>query len=1821
MANNVVGSNLKVPKKLTLKELTALAADKQPAIEDFAPDIEASAPVVNQPSSINSAAYASALSPEGTTGQQMIDSYRQALAEDTMEGQSQTATNLFGQARQNAMQQNVDPLMNILSNPNISDEQKRIAVGQVYDQNSAIYSPANILSTKALSTPTENIPNREEDETRYSMSGITAEMNAVKNGVQQVYNSAQSAVQPDLQQHIYDLGIGLLPFTKQFMLAKIRADQTGAPISAFVKTFLGGVGTSTEFLRNQIASLPPDQQISAAENIANIINTHSNILISKPVDEARRQFLQGVIGGEGYSGNQELVDNLGSWVDLTLAGGPLVKGLSKAGKFASSINDAVKAGGAISDNSKAAKAFYSDFEANYAAERAVRTPTPANEALDNIVPEPPYTPQNKNSLGQFLRSREKLVYDSSTGVPYRKMPAENVLSSAIRDSIRSRVQPVSVYQNLKDTNVSMARDAYESMTLDDSGEAAQALAGTTRADALGSAMMPEVPHLDGSVANKIAAPDAIAQTRDAVPADIMDFIKHDGLTQYMQAEKAAARSWKVNQFQEAVGMTPRQEMFQVLPDLTKFTDTPQGFSFRGVYGPQNNGFSNAEDALETARFALRNTGIDESALGLLRREGANYVPTTLDELRELKAAGETKFGPATSSTGVVNVSAKSSKGASFDLVDKPTTMDTSGYGLKDGQWIREVTAHDPNSGDEIGRLIYTNYGKPPSVRVNPEFQRKGVATGMLKLAKQQGGTLGEDATGKFANGEVASRTNEGQAFRSNNNPDDVHLTRAGEGTGVLDDYLVTVDHNYTITPQDITEANGWQPLQVKLNFFDRWVPLGGSQGTFSNILFDPQSMLDKTIVAPAVVGIDRAAAIEKSLLRQIGDFSESWKKLGKTQQQVALNEIHEANLLSRDYNYNRLAASGASAETIDTIGKFKDYWDGVWHLKNHYFAKQLDKAGYEEFVHAGTSTNLPVRRVSKASVSGGVNVYDSATDTIKNLSKADVDALYTSNGGVAKLRQPILTQGGDVGEYVVHTLNAADGYLRKFTPNSQVLNYRPGYYGVDYKDPFHIIEKVKDAKGNTVYEHSIATAKDTKAAQVLADRMNAQGPNEFYYRKDVRLNNESRFEHEFDINQAQGMSSFRRRGKLLEDSTSNVTNLSNTHVRNPIETMVGQAIPLSKKIAMQDVTDAIKQRAIQQYSDFLPKGEFGQPLVPNDMRKIKYRGGVNESQSAIADARTTFGYANYLEHNYVNLLDDGMKAVFNNIADVIGKFSGKGEELTRDLADKSLTRGLRSASYYAYLGLSPLRQLFVQGHQAVMLAALNGKWLASSKAFSQPAYLALRTLGMDTNHIAASSLARSAWGDIATAERVFKQFQRTGLGAAVDHQNLVSGAVNDLAANMIANSRDSIVGQALKVPHKIASVSRKIGFDAGEFYNGSMSWLAHRDLAEKQGLNVFADDVADKVAGAARNYTGNMNTAGDLASNRNALSLVFQYTQNTQKLLLNLTTNRAIPWQLKLKAGILATMLFGTGSTIFLNSKTLNSIQNPDAREALQNGVEGWFLNKSLSLATGQKSEIDWSGLSPYNAYGTLDMIHGLFTTNLGEIVANSPSLSMFFGNNPRVTNVVKDMARYTNLIDDYQEPTTFLQVAKDFASISSGMSAYFKAAYLMKTRQKISSSGRITEDNVDTVNAIGAILGFPTLNESTMNMITQKDIQNRKDVEDDFNEWYRLAKQHYANPDLNGTGLAHTQKMLTEFYRVYGNSNPVLQRMMNQRLQEDMKLGDASMYNMVMRNCPLYNKGDCINLIDATPFSDPNEKQNLKDLLIFGNQFQGNTYDNKDSK
>lgn len=91
-------------------------------------------------------------------------------------------------------------------------------------------------------------------------------------------------------------------------------------------------------------------------------------------------------------------------------------------------------------------------------------------------------------------------------------------------------------------------------------------------------------------------------------------------------------------------------------------------------------------------------------------------------------------------------------------VEAPRGTDFSEFGQ-----VRQVTAFD---GDKtIGTLTYANDGTPPTIEVDEAYRRKGVATSMVKLAKERGGVLGDPHSGIRGRGSEY-RTEMGQAFRS-----------------------------------------------------------------------------------------------------------------------------------------------------------------------------------------------------------------------------------------------------------------------------------------------------------------------------------------------------------------------------------------------------------------------------------------------------------------------------------------------------------------------------------------------------------------------------------------------------------------------------------------------------------------------------------------------------------------------------------------------------------------------------------------------------------------------------------------------------------------------------------------------------------------------------------------------------------------------------------------------------------------------------------------------------------------------------------------------
>lgn len=1241
------------------------------------------------------------------------------------------------------------------------------------------------------------------------------------------------------------------------------------------------------------------------------------------------------------------------------------------------------------------------------------------------------------------------------GVAKAARVESNLERNVAREAVTNRVQPTTVSQNYKDTNPAKAQQVHELAAVDNTGEAASAAYGSSREDAVVHDLGPQLTGVDGSAKAKVGNADAVYNQQITPPADLMDFVENTGAIYYWEAEKRQMRADVVNDFEQVHGMNARKEMFSV-------EDLPDGVNIRAVYGPAQGGFSSAEDAREMAKWALRDYGVDDSAITLLARRGSEYVPIT-DEALDAKLSKDViKGGPS---------------GA-------------MGYSLD---------------------------------RVKP-------------------------------------------------------------------DYLISVNHKYKFSPIDVAQ---WAEADVKYNIFDRIPAFSGSSGAGSlqAHMVDFASTLHPTIIKGANVAVDKSASLEKQLLDVGKDFTDGFTKMPKERQAIMNEIIKENNDKGLGFNYTKMAAEGFTKAEMDVAKSWQRYWDTAYWLENRDVARTLRSRGYHEFIDEAHDTRLFAKPLGRNQVSGAQKVWDHTTGSIRSASAEEIAELYKRNGTLARLKDP-LQHGDDAVDLIISENAAGKGYLRALNDNSQVLNYRKGYYSVHYKDPHFIVKVVRNKHGDVLYERAVATAGTIKDADLMVKRMQAvDGANGYYRRPDIKKEGFSSDDH-WSLQAARGRSAQRVRGQRLEDATSTLDSPSQANILGPVDSMILSARSISNRVSMRDYLETTKQRFVSQYSDYLPKDKFGRPAYPNKIDEVKHYGGQTPNNKKLADAKTTYSYLRYLEDGYINHIDDGIKATLKTIADIAGNAGlTRTEKAAAWLGEgRGVSAMAKNVAFNLYLATNPFRQMIVQSHQAVQLFANFPRWIASGLPAPQVTTLTAFQLGFTPSKQILNALGMT----LDEAKLMFKEFDQSGLVASIDKQNLIRGAMASMA------------DQAAKKDFAPLTFLRRIGFDAGENVNMQTAWLAFRDKALREGKDVHAKDVLEEIAAQARNYTYNMNAAGDMPYNQNFLAGVFQFMQVPHKALTTMTTNRVLTPDQKLRLlGFNAIMYTLPPAAMYSWFGNILP-EDPQVRDAVVSGLEGAMFNKLLSLSTGEETRIDWSGLSPLDMYGTMEFIHSLFTKDVGTIVASTPSGQLFFGNNPRITNFAKTAARYFNLIDDYEDPTRFSEVATQFAKLSSGFSNAYKAAYAMEYGKKVNTLGGVTDSNVSTPEAVAQFFGFGTLDEAQRFWVSNVTYEKSKAFEQDVNEWYKGLKQHMANSDQTPEQADNILKIYGEAWRVWGNDNFKAKQIIDQLLKKDLANGDNRMYKNLLNMTGIMDKDELKNLVNALPNVSEEKRSQIQSTIDF---------------
>jgi len=929
-----------------------------------------------------------------------------------------------------------------------------------------------------------------------------------------------------------------------------------------------------------------------------------------------------------------------------------------------------------------------------------------------------------------------------------------------------------------------------------------------------------------------------------------------------------------------------------------------------------------------------------------------------------------------------------------------------------------------------------------------------------------------------------------------------------EVAGLDGDYLAAVEINRDIKASDI---GSFDVLDVKRNLFDS-VPAFRSKksGTMANTLLDNASMLHPKITGGGVVQTDKGVLIDKLFLDEFDAFAVPFRSLKSERQDKLYEYIKLANKDGLDEDVLSLTARGFTSEEVNILNKWRSAWDTQWFFENRDLIKTVDAQGYKLFDHSNARLiGKPIQKDLNINLA-----YDADTDKLVKLSAQDIENLYNNGGTLSKLRRSEYLDNAWVDHFIVK--NQPNNYMRALNASDEVLTYRKGYYQVHYDAPQFIVQVVKDGQGNKLFEKAVDIAGTTKEAEHIRDGLSKATGEEFYVRGDVKKFAPDT-DYYWDLQSASGRLAQRRRGTPLQDSTV-PRGFSETYMVDPVEGAIRSARSLAGRLASRDYLEHTKARALQQFGDVFPESQFGKPQWTENSNSLVARGRMTGKH--IRDARTTVEYINYLQRGYENAFDEGFKGLMNTLANVMARFSSKGEKLFMSAADIGPTDLGKNVVFQAYIATNPHRQWIVQTHGVMRILGYN------------PSY-AISGLPRDVHTYILSKMLPD--NKLTPQMRELRDFvDGSGMLQAVDRHNMVRGALTDMAESHKPIQR--IFGKSLAVP-------RKIGFDIAEQTNVTNHILAVRDKFLKEGLDVTKPEVKDQIYSQARAIMGDMNFAGDMPYNQNAMAILMQFAQYPHKAITSITTNRRIRGTInplnkelystpiskndKLRLAAIDTLLFGVPFSVAVSNMIGEDMlpENPVAREAVLYGVESAIINKALSNIAGRDINLDVGSLSPYNMEGFAQMSEAFLDGGFWEMLSHSPASNVFFKDGSKVQEAIGRLIRYGGHFDP-ERPEDLQSILSGFAEISSGWSNYLKAKAIWETGNITTKSGQVIRSDAGGMEAMAKAFGFATQEEAYTYYMRNKLSENSKAYEDEVKRWtksyvsYLTRQEKFTNQD-----------------------------------------------------------------------------------------------------
>lgn len=988
--------------------------------------------------------------------------------------------------------------------------------------------------------------------------------------------------------------------------------------------------------------------------------------------------------------------------------------------------------------------------------------------------------------------------------------------------------------------------------------------------------------------------------------------------------------------------------------------------------------------------------------------------------------------------------------------------------------------------------------------------------------------------------------------------------------GVTGDFKVRVNVTRNAEASDVTS---WDHLDVKRNVFDR-IPqfVSDNRGSVNQWMLEAADMLHPTITGSAVNVDYQSTRLQKQLLSQLKKSADEFTKLDDARWNKVVDYLHEANNKEIDFDVTDLRARGFTPDEINGIREWRKFWDQHYQLENRDKALTLRARGYQ-VLDTGQDKFFAKPIAKDRNVR---SFYDPTQGLVRGFTTGELDTLYQNGGTLGELVRPVDINGQTV-EHIISRQSPQE-YLRVMRDTDRVLNYKKGYFQRSYTAPRFIDEVERNAQGVVTKRKTVAVAGDTKTANDFSRRMAANNGKQYEVRGDIRELTD-RFNSEWDLDSSSGRVAQRYRGKLLEDATS-PNQLGNTFVENPLESALRSANSISNRTVSRPQIEATKQRFLDQYASVLPL-EKGQTVYPTTIQQIGSVG--KESTKLIADARSTWMMIRKLEQGYVNTLDQASKAIINSIADALGErgFAGT-ERALRKAGDKTLQGLSRKVTSDVYIALNPLRQVFVQAWQGVRVFSYNPIGTMTGKV---PGYAG----GYLLDKIVPGS-----------ASKEFKAFvDESGLIESVDRHTLINGAMMDMAST---NSKWVKAGRLAYTP---VEISRRIGFDAGETTNRIYHMAGVFDRYKRLGRDLTDKNVRAQAWSEASALMGDMTRAGEMPYNSSTVGAIFQFFQAPHKIMTQFLNRRVDPWsRARMAFGDFISFGLPPAGIIagWLGIDKLTG-DNTELKDFLDHGLISMQINHTINEIWADSGKIDLGSLDVRGYDGLIKLAQSVWTGTVMQQIANSPSGGFLTGT--RTKDALKSMGRFFGVVPEWDQnnPTTFLGMLNDVASLTSGWSNYNKAKMIMSMNKRADAYGSTIDQNATTPQALAQLFGFgsqaQTQTFEVSKYLSEKEKSHKEDIIKTVQEVARYYTTHLekGNTDIQWlTGV--TGALMNHFA-----DDPDALEEVNKQIGFMLEDKGSALTEQILRACDLPDAGAIHDQINKAPGITDANKQRLHQI------------------